>query len=385
MTQILELTDRGIYCPPGDFYIDPWRSVDRAVITHAHSDHARWGHRRYLTSTEGLGVLRHRMRSDATIGIINYGESITHRGVKLSLHPAGHILGSSQVRIEYRGRVAVVTGDYKVEADRTCTPFEPVRCHLLVSESTFALPIYRWQPQQTVFDQINRWWLANQSKGLASVILAYSLGKSQRVLAGIDPTIGPIYSHGAVEPLNKVYRDWGIALPETAYVSETLKGVKATRSAMDWSKALVIAPPSAMGTTWMKRFAPLSAAFVSGWMTIRGARRRQSLDQGFVLSDHADWPGLLLAIEASGAEEVWLTHGYSAALARYLRDQGLDARSIDTRFTGETVSAETTEDEANSETVLDPENAISADTMVIDPEKQSATNQVSLREAKGIS
>ena len=333
MNDLLTLTDSGFYCPAGDFYIDPWRAVNRAVITHAHSDHARWGHRRYLTSAEGLGVLRHRMRADATILPLPYGQAISHKSVRISLHPAGHVLGSAQVRIEYRGRVAVVTGDYKVEVDRTCTPFEPVKCHLIVSESTFALPIYRWQPQSVVFSDINNWWRANQQKGLASVIMAYSLGKSQRVLAGIDPAIGPIYSHGAVEPLNRVYRDFGISLPATSYVSETLKEQRG--KSVDWSQSLVIAPPSAAGTPWLRRFEPHSCAFVSGWMTIRGTRRRQSLDRGFVLSDHADWPGLLWAIGESGAEEVWLTHGYSATLARYLTDHGLNARSVDTRFTGE--------------------------------------------------
>ena len=327
------MTDAGFYCPSGDFYIDPWRPVERAVITHAHADHARWGHRRYLTSTEGLGVLTHRMRPGATILPLPYGQKITHNGVQISLFPAGHVLGSAQVRIEYRGCVAVITGDYKVEADRTCTPFEPVKCHLMVSESTFALPIYRWQPQETIFQQINDWWKANQQKGLASVIMAYSLGKSQRVLAGLDDSVGPIYSHGAVEPLNRIYREYGISLPTTTYVSETLRDSKG--KAVDWSKAMVIAPPSAAETPWLRRFEPYSAAFVSGWMTIRGTRRRQALDRGFVLSDHADWPGLLWAVRESQAEEIWLTHGYSATLARYLCDIGLDAKSVDTLFTGE--------------------------------------------------
>ena len=340
MSGILELTQHGFYCPPGDFYIDPWHPVDRAVITHAHADHARWGHQHYLTTTEGLGVLRHRMRADANIDSLEYGEVTNFKDVRISLHPAGHVLGSAQVRIEHNGQVAVVTGDYKIEPDSTCTPFEPVRCHLLVSESTFALPIYRWQPQEVVFNQINQWWQANQAQGLASVLMAYSLGKSQRLLAGIDPAIGPIYSHGSVEPLNAIYREAGIHLPPTQYVAETLKDAKTRKSDIDWSKALVIAPPSAQGSPWLKRFSPFSAAFASGWMTMRGTRRRQSLDKGFVLSDHADWPGLLSAIAATGAEHVWLTHGYSATLARYLCEQGLDAHSVETRFTGETAEAE---------------------------------------------
>lgn len=334
------LNEHGLYCPAGDFYIDPWHSVDRAIITHAHSDHARWGHKHYLTSREGQGVLAHRMSAGADISTLGYGEVTEYKGIRISLHPAGHILGSAQVRIEHRGQVAVVTGDYKVEPDRTCTPFEPVRCHLLVSESTFALPIYRWQPQSVIFSQINQWWRANQRQGLASVLMAYSLGKSQRLLAGIDPTIGPIYSHGSVEPLNAIYREAGIELPPTQYVAETLKDAKQKRSEIDWSQALVIAPPSALGSPWLKRFSPYSTAFASGWMTMRGTRRRQSLDKGFVLSDHADWPGLLSAIAATGAEQVWLTHGYSATLARYLAEQGVDARPVETRFTGETAETE---------------------------------------------
>jgi putative mRNA 3-end processing factor len=332
---ILVRDDRGFYCPPGDFYVDPWKPVDRAIITHAHSDHARPGHRQYLTTPEGARVLRVRMGPDARIDTLAYGRSLERNGVRLSLHPAGHVLGSAQVRIEYRGKVAVISGDYKTEIDATCTPFEPVRCHLFVSESTFALPIYRWMPQAEIFADINRWWAVNGARGHSSVLLAYSLGKSQRLLAGLEPDIGPIFVHGAVEPLNAAYRQSGIILPKTAYVADTERSAKSAGTRPKWSGAMIVAPPSAMGTPWMRRFQPLSAAFVSGWMTIRGARRRQALDKGFVLSDHADWPGLLSAIAATGAEQVWLTHGYSAVLARHLTELGLDARSIDTHFRGE--------------------------------------------------
>jgi putative mRNA 3-end processing factor len=275
------------------------------------------------------------MRPDARIDTLAYGRSIDVNAVRVSLHPAGHVLGSAQVRIEHKGQVAVVSGDYKVEPDGVCSPFEPVRCHLFVSESTFALPIYRWKPQHVVFGEINAWWSANKAKGLASVLLAYSLGKSQRLLSGLDTSIGPIYVHGAVEPINAAHRRSGVILPETTYVMETLKVAKEKGSKIDWSSAMILAPPSAVGTPWMRRFQPFSAAFVSGWMTIRGTRRRQALDKGFVLSDHADWPGLLSAIDATEAEEVWLTHGYSSVLARYLNDTGISARSVDTRFAGE--------------------------------------------------
>src|SRR5471030_2895478 len=205
----------GLYCPPGDFYIDPWRPVERSVITHGHGDHARMGNRHYLATTSGEGILRARLGQDINLQTLDYGETITHHGVKLSLHPAGHVLGSAQVRMEYRGEVWVASGDYKVEPDGTCTPFEPVRCDTFITESTFGLPIYRWLPQQTIFDDINQWWRANAAQGRASVMQCYSFGKAQRILSGLDASIGPILCHGAVEPLNRVYRAAGVALPPT--------------------------------------------------------------------------------------------------------------------------------------------------------------------------
>jgi len=327
MQPILQRTDKGFYCPPGDFYIDPYKPVDRAIITHAHADHARSGHRHYLTAADGFALLKHRMLASAQITPLPYAQSTNYHGVRISLHPAGHVLGSAQVRIEHKGQIAVITGDYKVEPDQTCAPFEPLNCHLIVSESTFALPIYQWQPQSILFDQINRWWATNQDQGLASVLMAYSLGKAQRLLAGIDPTIGPIYCHSAIEPINQIYRDSGIDLPQTLRATDPQR-----------ARSLVLAPPSALASPWMSRFRPFSTAFASGWMAVRSKRNRPSVDTGFVLSDHADWNGLISSIKASGAQEVWLTHGYSAALARYLREIGLDAKSVDTRFRDESSS-----------------------------------------------
>jgi putative mRNA 3-end processing factor len=324
---LLRPTDEGLYCAEGDFFVDPWRPVARAVITHAHADHACWGCGRYLTSQDGRHVLRARVGADAVIDAVGYGEEIQVNAVGVSLHPAGHILGSSQVRVEHRGRVWVVSGDYKVEPDATCAPFEPVRCHVFISESTFGLPIYRWPAQESVFESINAWWRANREAGKASLLFGYALGKAQRLLAGIDPTIGPIYTHGAVERLNRAYREGGIRLPETTYAGSVGKA--------DFSQALIVAPPSAHGTPWTRRFGPASTGFASGWMRIRGARRRRAVDRGFVLSDHVDWPGLLGAIDATGAEQVWLTHGYSAVVARWLRDRGLDARVVATHYEGE--------------------------------------------------
>ena len=326
---LLRATDRGLYCEAGDFHIDPWLPVDRAVITHAHGDHARWGCRSYLGSVEGSRVLRTRLGPDAAIQSVDFGEVVHINGVRITLHPAGHILGSSQIRVEHQGEVWVVSGDYKTEPDPTCTPFEPVSCHTFITESTFGLPIYRWSPQSEVFDEIAAWWASNRDNGRASVLYAYALGKAQRLLAGLlHANIGPIYTHGAVERLNADYRAAGIALPATTYAGS------APRS-HDWSGSLIIAPPSAAGSTWLRRFGNLSAGFASGWMRIRGARRRRSVDRGFVLSDHVDWPSLLAAIAATGAERVLVTHGYRAPVVRWLEEHGISAEAVASKWEGE--------------------------------------------------
>ncbi|MGA4634468.1 ligase-associated DNA damage response exonuclease [Pseudomonas solani] len=315
----------GLYCPPGDFYIDPWKPVERAVITHGHGDHARTGNGHYLAAAAGEGILRARL-GDIRLQTLDYGERLDHGGVTLSLHPAGHVLGSAQVRLEYQGEVWVASGDYKTEADGTCAPFEPVRCHCFITESTFGLPIYRWQPQASLFAEIDAWWRANQAAGRASVLFCYAFGKAQRILHGIDASIGPILAHGAMEPLNRVYREAGIALPETRYAGDIPRNDPLLR------QALVLAPPSAGSSAWMRRFGDYSDAFASGWMMLRGTRRRRGVDRGFVLSDHADWPGLLWAIEQSGAERVFVTHGSVNVLVRYLCEQGLDAQGFSTEY-----------------------------------------------------
>lgn len=316
----------GLYCPPGDFYIDPWRGVDRAVITHGHGDHARWGSGHYLAAASGEGILRARLGQDINLQTLAYGERINHHGVTLSFHPAGHVLGSAQVRLKYRGEVWVASGDYKVEPDGTCAAFEPVRCDCFITESTFGLPIYRWAPQAEIFADINAWWRSNAEVGRASVLFAYAFGKAQRILHGIDASIGPLLVHGAVEPLNVVYRAAGVSLPVTRYAGDFRKNDPELR------QALVIAPPSAGSSTWMRRFGDCSDAFASGWMLLRGTRRRRGVDRGFALSDHADWPGLLWAIEQTGAERVMVTHGQVEPLVRYLCEQGLDARGFATEY-----------------------------------------------------
>ncbi len=323
MADLVVATPDGLYCPAGGFHIDPWRPVGHAVITHAHADHARAGHGAYLAATPGAGVLRSRLGA-ITLQAVDYGESLTIGQTRVSLHPAGHVLGSAQVRIEHRGEVWVVSGDYKLAPDPTCVPFEPIACHVFVTESTFGLPIYRWPQPATVFAQIDDWWSANARAGRASVLFCYAFGKAQRILAGVDASIGPIVCHGAVEPLNRAYRDAGVALPATHAVT----GID--KSAL--SGALVLAPPSAAGSPWLRRFGEASDAFASGWMRIRGTRRRRSLDRGFVLSDHADWPALAEAIAASGASRVIVTHGNVPVMVRWLTERGLQAGAFATEY-----------------------------------------------------
>ena len=323
----------GLYCPAGDFHIDPWRPVSRAVITHAHADHARRGHGAYLATAISAGVLRARLGAITLQGLA-YGEAVALNGVRVSLHPAGHVLGSAQVRVEHAGQVWVASGDYFTsghtdDAITTCAPFEPVRCHCFITESTFGLPIYRWRPQAEVMSEINAWWAANAEAGRASLLLGYSFGKAQRLLmgvqAGVDAGLGPVVVHGAVEPLNQAYREAGVALPAT-----TLLDAVTDKAAL--KRALVVAPPAVLGSAWARKLGEQSDAFASGWMQLRGSRRRRGVDRGFVLSDHADWPGLQRAIAATGASRVIVTHGYEAVMVRWLREQGLEAGSFHTEF-----------------------------------------------------
>ncbi|MDZ4834293.1 MAG: ligase-associated DNA damage response exonuclease [Candidatus Melainabacteria bacterium] len=321
-------TENGLYCPAGNFYIDPWRAVDTAIITHAHSDHARFGSNKYFCVKQSEGILRYRLGEDFSADTLEYGEVIKLGDVQVSLHPAGHILGSAQVRVERAGQVWVASGDYKREADPTCAPFEPIKCDTFITESTFGLPIYTWQSDSEVFEEVNKWWRKNAEEGKSSLILGYSLGKAQRLLKGIDSSIGPIYTHGAIEALNEIYRASGISLPETQRVPL----IKATKS---YAGALIVAPPAVLGSAWVKRFGTVSTAFASGWMRIRGMRRRYAVDRGFVLSDHADWPSLLRTIRETGAQKVLVTHGYSDVLVRYLREIGIDSDVMETQYQGE--------------------------------------------------
>jgi putative mRNA 3-end processing factor len=269
-----------------------------------------------------------RLGADAIIETLRYGETVFLNGVQVSFHPAGHIRGSAQIRLEYRGEVWCVSGDYKLSPDPTCTPFETVRCHTFITESTFGLPIYRWRPSDTVCREVNHWWEANREAGRTSVLYAYSLGKAQRLIAGVDPGVGPIFCHGAVQAVNETYRATGVSLPPTALVINE-------RKRSDWSDALIVAPPWARGTRWLRRFGDISTGFASGWMTVRGARRRRSVDRGFTLSDHADWPDLHRAIRDTGASRVLVTHGSTAVMVRWLQEHGLEAAALRTRYEGE--------------------------------------------------
>ena len=331
---VLTFTPEGIYCPAGDFYIDPWRQVDRALITHGHSDHARWGMGRYLATHDALPVIRHRLGEIEADGIA-YGEQRRIGGATVSFHPAGHVPGSAQIRVEVGGEVWVASGDYKTIDDGLSTPFEPLRCHHFITESTFGLPVFRWQPQDVVAAQLNDWWRGCAQAGKTAVLGAYSLGKAQRLMSMLDPEIGPVLCHTAVEKTNAVMRAQGITLPDTVLADKDV-------TAKTHPGAMVIAPPSALGSAWSKKFGPQESGFASGWMAMRGVRRRRAGDRGFVISDHADWSGLLWAIKKTGAENIYVTHGYTDIFTQYLNENGWNARVVPTQFEGE--SLDTSED-----------------------------------------
>ena len=331
---LVHLTSRGLYCAQGDFYVDPWKPVKRAVVTHAHADHTYTGSEEYLVPAEGERLSRIRLGDEANISTQSYGQTTLINGVKVSFHPAGHVLGSAKVRIEYKGEVWVISGDYKLMPDRTCAPFEPVKCHHFITEATFGLPIYRWQPTEFIFEDINLWWRRNQEREKASVLFAYSLGKSQRLMNGIDRSIGKIFTHGAVERLTQAYREHGVDLPETTYVGSV-------ENRKEFVGSLIVAPPSAQQAVgWLRRFGSHSTGFASGWMMVRGARRQRAVDRGFVLSDHADWPELMQAISSAEAETVYVTHGFSEEVVRWLNENGQHAVTLKTQFVGDAAAEE---------------------------------------------
>jgi putative mRNA 3-end processing factor len=324
---LLEFTDRGIYCPIAGVYLDPWKPVERAIITHGHSDHARPGHQHYLCTESSRAILVHRLNL-TEVQTLPYGQPLVISGVEFSFYPAGHIPGSAQIRVEYKGEVWVFTGDYKREADGISEPFEAVRCHTLITESTFGLPVYHWQPQEEIFDDINNWWRKNAAEGKASVITGYTLGKSQRILKHVDPSIGRIIVHGAVDVMNRVLEGHQLGLPPTHRITAESKRE-------NYAGCLVVCPPSAVGSPWIRRFLPYSLGIASGWMSLRGARRRRGADRGFALSDHVDWRSLNNTVKETGADRVYVTHGYAEAFAKWLNENGIEGHAVRTAYEGE--------------------------------------------------
>ncbi len=322
MTRLLEFTSRGVYCARADCYIDPKRVVDHAIITHAHSDHARRGSKHYLAHRLTVPVLHHRLGKKISTQPVEYGEEIIINGVRFSLHPAGHVIGSAQVRVEFAGEVWVVTGDYKLEHDMLAGSFEPVRCDVFCTESTFGLPVYRWPESAGVIGDMNEWWRKNKQNGITSVLFGYSLGKAQRLLYSVDQTTGPVYVHPAIEQINEVFRQQGIPIPKV----HTLSGSTAVNN---MESALVIIPPNAMKNGWLDHVPRYSTAYASGWMATQNISWVRNADTGFVISDHADWDGLNEAVRLSGAETVYVTHGFTEQFSRWLREQGYDALPID--------------------------------------------------------
>ncbi|RDK88365.1 ligase-associated DNA damage response exonuclease [Marinirhabdus gelatinilytica] len=334
---LLQFNTKGLYCKQANVYIDAWKPVDRCIVTHGHADHSRWGHKQYITHHNNVPIIRHRL-GDIEVSGKQWDETFNINGVTFSLHPAGHIVASSQVRVEYKGEVWVFTGDFKTENDGIAEPFELVKCHTFITECTFGLPAFKWIPQAEVFHDINNWWATNQTENKTSVLFGYSLGKAQRLLKHLDTNIGKIYTHGAIENMTNVLRE-NYNFPETIRITRETKKEELLGN-------IVLAPPSAHGGTWIRKMVPYVTASASGWMTFRGARRRRAIDRGFVLSDHADWDGLLHTIKETGCEKVIATHGYTEIFARYLREEmGLDARTEKTQYEGEQGELETKKDE----------------------------------------
>lgn len=325
--QLIEVTSKGLYCPIGKFHIDPWQPVDLAVTTHAHSDHASAGSRNYLSHPYTKPLLQQRL-GDVNVQTLAWGESISINGVNLSLHPAGHIIGSSQVRLEYKGEVWVFSGDYKLEDDGLSGEFEPVPCQTFITESTFGLPIYKWRSQKEIYSAIQAWIRETHSRGKIPVITGYSLGKAQRLIDCVSGVSEKIYAHGAVWNMQDCLVRAGINVKPVIRVTHEI-------TKEQFFNAVVIAPPGAEGSAWLNRFNPWSIASCSGWMQVRGNVRRKNVDAAFALSDHADWDGLLRTVEATGATKVFVTHGFQEVFSRYLNEKGIESYEVKTAFKGE--------------------------------------------------
>ena len=324
---MLDFTPTGIFCSTGRFYIDPWRPADMAIITHGHADHARPGMAKYLCHHFTVPILKSRLGNDIVVQGVEYNEPLYLNGVKVSLHPAGHIIGSAQIRMEYQQRVTVVSGDYKIQDDGLSTPFEPIRCHEFVSESTFGLPIYNWLTVAQLNEQLRQWVHNNKANGKTSVFIGYSLGKAQRIMKALE-TEGDIFVHYSIGKLNQAYESVGIKLPNYTIVDFR-------ESVQHIDQSIVILPPPLYESNIIKKIPNRADAICSGWMQVRGARRWRSTDAGFAISDHADWSGLLSAIQATGAEKVYVTHGQTAVFTKYLNEKGIAAEEVVTEFGAE--------------------------------------------------
>ena len=326
---LLVHTALGLYCPKADVYLDPWKPVKKAILSHGHADHARWGSSSYLCTPTAAPVIKYRL-GDINLETLPFGEEKLINGVSFSFHPAGHILGSAQIKVSYKGEMVVFSGDYKTANDGFSEAFEPVKCHTFITESTFGLPVYHWQDQKSVFNEMEEWCKNNRNNGQLSILYGYSLGKAQRILQGLPESVGPIFTHSTIEAVLNVMRNQGVFLKNTIPVNEHL-----TRAEL--LSGVIIAPPAVQNSNWLKKFEPIRNGVVSGWMALRGARRRRNADKGFVLSDHADWEGLNEAISLTGAENVFVTHGYTDILSKWLIDKGLNAHPLETNFEGDEV------------------------------------------------
>ncbi len=321
---MISVTPEGVFCEAGNFHIDPWRPVANALITHGHADHARSGMGKYLCHHHTVPILQSRIATDIRVQGVDYGRPITINGVQVSFHPAGHIIGSAQIRLAHKGRVTVISGDYKLQDDGLSEPFEPVKCHEFVTESTFGLPIYRWPSITVQHQQLREWVAYNQSIGKTSVFIGYSLGKAQRLLQALNGC-GPVYVHSAIARLNEAYSRAGVSLP--TYVPADLH-----TDVRQLDQGIVILPPALADSNIIRKIPNRATAICSGWMQVRGARRWRSADAGFAISDHADWQGLLTAVRETGAEKVYVTHGQTTVFARYLNEQGIMAQELRTEF-----------------------------------------------------
>ena len=317
---MLQVTSNGLYCVPGDFYIDPYRSVPTAVITHGHADHARWGMGHYISTPMTADIMRIRIGKDISVTAHEYHAPFDLNGVRVTLIPAGHILGSAQVVLEHNNQRSIITGDFKTDDDPTVHPFEAMPCDLLVMETTFALPIYHWPSATDVMADIHAFWQQNQVAGEHTVLYAYSLGKAQRLVAGLDSTVGPVAVHRAVDNMNQVYKQYGFL--------DNLPPVLTKSEVADWDRpGIIIAPPATQGSAWLKTLGRYREAYVSGWMLSRGQTRRRNM-RGFVLSDHADWAGLNATVAACAPTQVWTMHGSTHIYAKYLQEQGIAATPL---------------------------------------------------------